>query len=56
MNKPRQTQLPPTPVRLPLDLKSQLKNAAITNQRSLNGEIVHRLRASLIPTTKEQQQ
>lgn len=33
-------QLPPTPVRLPPDLKDWLKARAEENVRSLNGEIV----------------
>ncbi len=41
------TQTPPTPVRLPDEVKEALKEAAEANDRSLNGEIVSRLRASL---------
>jgi len=40
-------QAAPTPVRLPDDLKKELQAAATGNDRSLNGEIVNRLRASL---------
>lgn len=40
------TQAPPTPVRLPDDLKADLKAAAAGNDRSLNGEIVNRLRST----------
>ena len=36
----------PTPVRLPPDLKEELKEAAAANERSLNAEIVFRLRAA----------
>jgi len=40
-------QISPTPVRIPDELKDQLKAQAVTNDRSLNGEILARLRASL---------
>jgi hypothetical protein len=40
------TQAPPTPVRLPDDLKSALRAEAEANDRSLNGEIVNRLRST----------
>ncbi|WP_212644892.1 Arc family DNA-binding protein [Delftia sp. PE138] len=40
-------QIPPTPVRIPDELKEQLKAQAIANDRSLNGEILARLRASI---------
>ncbi|WP_407928827.1 Arc family DNA-binding protein [Comamonas koreensis] len=43
-------QLTPTPVRIPADLKAPLQAAAKANDRSLNGEILARLRASLIPS------
>ena len=36
-------QQPPTPVRLPDELKANLKAEAVANTRSLNAEIVHRL-------------
>lgn len=39
-------QPPPTPVRLPEDLKAALKGEALANDRSLNGEIVNRLRST----------
>ena len=39
-------QIQPTPVRLPDDLKEDLKKSAVANDRSLNGEIVNRLRAT----------
>ena len=39
-------QIPPTPVRLPDELKDELKEAAVANDRSLNGEIVNRLRST----------
>lgn len=39
-------QLPPTPVRLPDELKKDLQAAALKNDRSLNGEIVNRLRST----------
>lgn len=45
-NDPKPQQ-PPTPVRMPDDLKAALLEQARTNDRSLNGEIVNRLRASL---------
>ncbi|WP_208507918.1 Arc family DNA-binding protein [Variovorax paradoxus] len=45
MNKAMQPT--PTPVRLPDELKATLKAEAEANDRSLNGEIVSRLRASL---------
>lgn len=44
MNKA--TQPNPTPVRLPDDLKATLKAEAEANDRSLNGEIVNRLRST----------
>lgn len=47
MNKPDRHQLPPTPVRIPDELKEQLKALAVANDRSLNGEILARLRTSL---------
>lgn len=53
MTKTDRHQLPPTPVRIPDELKDQLKTQAVANDRSLNGEILARLRASLNPTTKE---
>lgn len=40
-------QLPPTPVRMPPDLKERLQAEAKANVRSLNGEIVARLRSTL---------
>lgn len=46
MNKPDRHQQAPTPVRLPDDLKTDLKEAAVANDRSLNGEIVNRLRST----------
>lgn len=39
-------QLTPTPVRIPLDLKAQLQAEAKANERSLNGEILARLRST----------
>lgn len=39
-------QLPPTPVRIPPDFKAQLKAEAKANDRSLNGEILARLRST----------
>ncbi|MEH3087685.1 MAG: Arc family DNA-binding protein [Xylophilus ampelinus] len=41
------SQLTPTPVRIPDDLKSILKAAAVENDRSLNGEILARLRSTI---------
>ncbi|MDO9357901.1 MAG: Arc family DNA-binding protein [Polaromonas sp.] len=41
-------QLAPTPVRLPDALKAELKAEAQANDRSLNGEIVNRLRSTFI--------
>lgn len=46
MNKPDRHQLDPTPVRIPDDLKAALKTEAIANDRSLNGEILARLRST----------
>lgn len=40
-------QTPPTPIRLPDELKAALKAEAEANDRSLNGEILHRLRSTL---------
>lgn len=54
MTKDR-SQLTPTPVRIPLDVKAPLQAAAKANDRSLNGEILARLRASLLPTAPEAQ-
>ena len=47
----------PTPVRMPDDLKAQLKAEATANDRSLIGEIVARLRATFKAkrTTQPQQ-
>lgn len=39
-------QLSPTPVRIPPDFKAQLQAEAKTNERSLNGEILARLRST----------
>lgn len=39
-------QLTPTPVRIPPDFKAQLKAEAKANDRSLNGEILARLRST----------
>ena len=39
-------QLSPTPVRIPPDIKAQLRAEAEANDRSLNGEILARLRAT----------
>jgi predicted HicB family RNase H-like nuclease len=36
-------------LRLPEDLKDDLKAAAVANDRSLNGEIVNRLRTTFRP-------
>lgn len=47
MTKTDRHQLQPTPVRIPDEVKSQLKAQALANDRSLNGEILARLRASL---------
>jgi len=47
MSKPDRHQQAPTPVRLPDELKKELKKAAAANDRSLNGEIVNRLRSTL---------
>ncbi|WP_126242308.1 Arc family DNA-binding protein [Burkholderia gladioli] len=40
-------QIPPLGVRMPLELKEQLKARAIENRRSLNSEVVRRLEESL---------
>ena len=39
-------QIPPTPVRLPTDLRLWLKHQAVDNSRSLNQEITYRLAKS----------
>lgn len=39
-------QITPTPVRIPPDFKAQLQAEAKANDRSLNGEILYRLRSS----------
>lgn len=41
------SKIPPLGVRMPPEMKDQLKHAAAVNHRSLNGEIVARLAASL---------
>jgi hypothetical protein len=46
MTNPDRHQQAPTPVRLPDDLKASLKSEAEANDRSLNGEIVNRLRST----------
>lgn len=46
MTTATRTQTAPTPVRLPNELKEALKEAAETNDRSLNREIVNRLRST----------
>lgn len=60
MTKQDRHQLDPTPVRIPYDLKAALKTEAATNDRSLNGEILARLRSSLkgkrISTTQQKGQ
>lgn len=54
-------QITPTPVRIPDEMKGLLKAEAVANDRSLNGEILARLRSSFRsrrvpqPTTKEGQ-
>lgn len=42
----------PTPIRMPEDLKAALKAEAAANDRSLNGEIVNRLRSTLCEPSK----
>ena len=55
-------QIMPTPVRIPEDFKALLRAEAIANDRSLNGEILARLRSTFKakrtkqPTQKGQQQ
>lgn len=58
MSKTPTPQISPTPVRLPKDLKQRLKDAAGANDRSLNGEIVNRLRSTFpdMRSTEEKQQ
>lgn len=46
MTKADRHQLDPTPVRIPDDLKAALKTEAAANDRSLNGEILARLRST----------
>ncbi|WP_366762520.1 Arc family DNA-binding protein [uncultured Xylophilus sp.] len=54
-------QLTPTPVRIPPDIKVRLQAEAVANDRSLNGEILARLRSTFRsesasqPETKGQQ-
>jgi len=49
-------QKPPYPLRMPDDLKDQLKSAADHNHRSLNAEIVARLQESFEkPATRPMQ-
>jgi len=40
------SQQAPTPIRIPSSLKGWLKDEAASNQRSLNGEVIHRLEQS----------
>lgn len=40
------SQQAPTPIRIPSGLKGWLKDEAAANQRSLNGEVIHRLEQS----------
>lgn len=47
-------QLPPTPLRLPPDLKAWLKEQAMVNRRSLNGELLHRIEQSRAAQTDDQ--
>lgn len=47
--------LPPSPIRLPQDLKDYLKHRAIDNRRSLNGEVVWRLEQSREADLKQPQ-
>jgi len=46
MTKQANPQQTPTPIRLPDDLKLALKGQAEQNNRSMNGEILNRLRAT----------
>lgn len=43
----------PTSLRLPTDLKAQLKNRATTNRRSLTGEIIAILERTIAVDAKE---
>ena len=46
---------PSTMVRLPQELKDQIKHLAIDNRRSINGEIVFRLEESVKAAYKNDQ-
>lgn len=56
MTKTDRHQIPPTPVRIPDEMKEQLKAQAVANDRSLNGEILARLRSSLKSTSSKESQ
>jgi hypothetical protein len=43
---PKSNQIPPTPVRLPADLKAWVKGLAAANVRSVNAEIICLLRTA----------
>lgn len=46
MNAPKRQEATPTPIRLPDELKTWLKHAAVDNRRSLNAEMLVRLEES----------
>ncbi|MCU7372872.1 Arc family DNA-binding protein [Paucibacter sp. O1-1] len=48
-------ELTPSPMRLPVDLKTWLKHRAIDNRRSLNSEVTVRLEESRRREESEQQ-
>lgn len=53
MTKTDRHQLQPTPVRIPPELKTLLQAEAAANDRSLNGEILARLRSTFKASTKK---
>ena len=44
------SQIPPTGIRIPPEMKELLKQEADRNHRSMHAEIIHRLQESLDPT------
>jgi hypothetical protein len=54
LQKTTQTDFVSTAVRIPADLHNELKEAALHNGRSMNAEIIARLRSSPIDDLKRQ--
>ena len=49
------SQIPPTGIRIPEELKDALKREAERNHRSMHAEILHRLERSLMPSSPLEQ-